>query len=1025
MKNLKVFAVLLVLLVPSFSAQAYWVWSPEEGKFVNPEGAKADITTEQFEYAMQLYGEKQYDEALEQFKDLLKRYPGSPHAPEAQYRMGLVYEERGDYFKAEQAYTTLITKYAQSERFEEVLERQFKIGNLFLSGRKAKLMGMEILPSLPKAIDVFESIVENAPYSQYGDESQFRLGVAYKRSGKFPQAMEAFQKVIDNYPQSALVTEARYQLAETSFSRSNVAARDERALDSAEKHVDQFLERYPDTSVTEKASKLRQKIDEKNAEKNFKIGAYYEKDGYISSAILYFKDVAKRYPSTLWGVKAAEKLKTLEAPVQYMKDEKEKIDSEIELLRAQLETKNFENADKEEAKRKLEMLEKKKKSLQEAKEESLKNRDQDIKRREKELKEKRQRLQDKKELLKTNQSEDFKRAIERWEASLQQETEQLENDKDQVGSWKESFGMSTNSGLFSMLPMIGDSENIVESVKHENAKEIYKVSQEKKNLLEEKELLYKQHYEVSTALGYKQNEKSQYIESQELLQEVSSAKQNSYDSKKESLESLEEKTKFLEKELVAKQNSYRAKFGENSLTKIASASAEMFQNLNPFKNDEDVKGLPNDKQALLEYQMHLREKIAAQRAMVDVISLAFDEEMAMQEQKDLMKELNKEPETDVRELRKKIKSTEKEIRIAYNEISDRHEKVKHMTKELDAVLEQRNASMGVLDKTGSVVTAPARVVMKASKEFLFGRKPDEAILSKKAGAIPADGALASKAKELKKAIEDESIMIEARNREIYQLQKQLDLMKTKASLAGGYKFRSTIVDVPYAFMEEAVDSARSILPAKDRKETIIEKLEVESRALELNKERLKQVDQKVAALSSEQNSEQKVVEKVLNEDSAVDEIEADLAKKEIESLVEQLAKAKEEYSYQKRYQMLEMKSIDDEKKGIEKTVEVTAQKSDLTAKEERKLGKELEDLEKELSDLITKENELEGREFELLESKINKIDQAMQNIHSKAIAQDLLIERDRIEKRLDEINLRRNFLTRELERFELNNMKAA
>ncbi len=188
---------------------------------------------------------------------------------------------------------------------------------------------------------------------------------------------------------------------------------------------------------------------------------------------------------------------------------------------------------------------------------------------------------------------------------------------------------------------------------------------------------------------------------------------------------------------------------------------------------------------------------------------------------------------------------------------------------------------------------------------------------------------------------------------------------------------------------------------------------------------MKQVDQKIAELSGGQSSSSAIIEKALEENSAVDEIDADLAKKEIESLVEQLAKAKEEYAYQERYRSMEMKAIKNEKQGAVKVAEEAAQKGKLSLKEERKLGQELDALEKDLSDLITKENDLEAKEFELLENKINKIDQAIQNIHSKAIAQDLLTERDRIEKRLNEINLRRNFLTRELERFELNNMKVA
>src|SRR3989338_7101235 len=93
--------ILLILLCFTFitcgvapGAHAYWVWSPESGKFVNPEGAVQDTAEEQYDYAMRLYKEKDLAEAAEQLKGLLKKYPGARIAAEAQYRLGTIYEEQ-------------------------------------------------------------------------------------------------------------------------------------------------------------------------------------------------------------------------------------------------------------------------------------------------------------------------------------------------------------------------------------------------------------------------------------------------------------------------------------------------------------------------------------------------------------------------------------------------------------------------------------------------------------------------------------------------------------------------------------------------------------------------------------------------------------------------------------------------------------------------------------------------------------------------------------------------------------------
>jgi hypothetical protein len=46
-------------------------------------------------------------------------------------------------------------------------------------------MGLNILPSGPRAIEVFKHIAEAAPFSEYGDRAQFHLGLAHKKLNRF------------------------------------------------------------------------------------------------------------------------------------------------------------------------------------------------------------------------------------------------------------------------------------------------------------------------------------------------------------------------------------------------------------------------------------------------------------------------------------------------------------------------------------------------------------------------------------------------------------------------------------------------------------------------------------------------------------------------------------------------------------------------------------------------------------------------------------------------------------------------
>jgi len=172
---------LIFSLMPS--AAAYWVWSPAEGKFVNPEGTTKRTAQEQYDFALQLHDEGEEDKMLGALKVLSEAYPRSIYAARAQYTIATVYEKRGDYSRASKAYQALIHDFPRSEHIDDAVDRLFRIGNLFLGSSKEKILGVAVIPVLPRAVEVFEFIVESAPYGPYGDQARFRLGIAKRKMG--------------------------------------------------------------------------------------------------------------------------------------------------------------------------------------------------------------------------------------------------------------------------------------------------------------------------------------------------------------------------------------------------------------------------------------------------------------------------------------------------------------------------------------------------------------------------------------------------------------------------------------------------------------------------------------------------------------------------------------------------------------------------------------------------------------------------------------------------------------------------
>lgn len=981
MKIKKVYAAFFLLLIIPSTAQAYWVWSPEAGKFVNADGATQDSAEEHFDYAMKLYREKNLDEASDKFKEILKQYPQSRVAPEAQYRLGMLLEEKGDYLKAFKAYKRLVESYPQSERFNEVIEREFRIGNVFLSGKKAKLAGLEILPSLPRAVEVFQHVVKYAPYSEFGDNAQYHLALAYKKWNHFADAMEAFQQLIDQYPQSELVSQARYELAETSFLRSTSNARDQRALDDASKQVDRFLDRFPDATTSEKAATIRQQIDEKNAEKNYRVGLYYEKDNYIESALIYYEDVAKRYPETQWGKKAIEKTKTLKEPAKHITEQKARMaDQERELqnkLNA-LETEKKDDIEIDITRRSLERLRKHQKTLEKNKKETMQRRKGDIARRQRELKDKFKNLELKKKLLEKNKSEDLKRAIDRWNASLIDEQEALDREKQQLEGWREELGIDNRNFDMSFLPFVGEAPSEVEATRRIEAKKFYKLAEEKKALLEEKEVLYKHHSEVTS-----------------LLQTTGGG--NS------------EELNRLQAEIAEKNRLYEERYGHSILgsvtTGIRSTISRSLEVVNPF---DDTKGTTvSSAQQLLEHQMHLKERIATQQTLVETLGQALESQIALTEKRRVLATMDQKEAPDPKVLRKSIRDLERRIRKGYEEIESRHNHKKQLVKDLDQTLKKREQEDPGFVKAARVAASPATFTVKFFRAFLFGMPVKDAEVTKAAGKAEG-GTDLEKIKKLEEEIRGASLIIEAKNRELVNQRKELEIMRAQASLIGGYKFRSVFVNVPYVFFNEAMESARKVIPRKEREELLITRIDKETQKLESLKKEVKEIETRVAALKPEEKAAAVVVQKPVEPPTATApsaESEA-LLKAEIENL-------------QKKFEAEQIAYREQQLAAGKTTPQAPILKGNSKKqRQNKKLEKELKEIEESLGDLIKKENELRSEESSILEKRIQHIDRKMKKIHSKAVSQDLLTEKERIEERLSQLESRKSFLSKELERFQ-------
>lgn len=316
MKRLLILVFLIGILgICQEKAYPYWIWTPKTGKFVNPKAEPKETPKEQFEYAKGFYDAKQYDDAKREFKKVLKAYPKSFEASEAQFYLGLVEEEQGKLYEAYQEYQRVIDKYPFSERIQDIIEREYKIAEQFMAGEKRKALGVT-LPVENPSIEIFTKVIENSTYGPLAPKAQYKLGLVLKSLERYYEAEDAFNKVISTYPDSEWVEAAKFQVASCRARISRGPDYDQGAAQEAKEKFEAFVKEHPDAVLSEDAEKSIQELRIKEAESSFGIALFYEKQKQFKAAKIYLENIINNYSDTPWAKKAEEKIKNLEKKIK-------------------------------------------------------------------------------------------------------------------------------------------------------------------------------------------------------------------------------------------------------------------------------------------------------------------------------------------------------------------------------------------------------------------------------------------------------------------------------------------------------------------------------------------------------------------------------------------------------------------------------------------------------------------------------------------------------------------------------------
>lgn len=310
-------AVAALAVFAPIHSPAPLIYTPGEGWYYELPGSTQDWqrprAREQLQVAQELFKEKEYAGALRAAYRVTSMWPLSDYAPEAQYLEARCLEAKGKDQAAFTAYQSIIDKYPSSGHYEDVLWRQYAIGNRFLAGEWTKLYNtIPFFPSMTVAARMFSEIVTNGPYSVVAPHAQLRVGAAHEKSQDYDAAVRAYQVAADRYhDQPAIASDAIYREGVSYYKQASKAEYDQGMAEKAIEAFTDFMTLYPDDKRGAQAQKAIVILKTEQVRGAFEIAKYYEHDHRWDGAVVYYNEVLQLDPNSPFAGQARQRIEVL------------------------------------------------------------------------------------------------------------------------------------------------------------------------------------------------------------------------------------------------------------------------------------------------------------------------------------------------------------------------------------------------------------------------------------------------------------------------------------------------------------------------------------------------------------------------------------------------------------------------------------------------------------------------------------------------------------------------------------------
>lgn len=273
---------------------------------------QCETAAQQLALASQFLKEGRYRKAANAYQALVYAWPDSPEAPQAQLTLAQVQEIRQKYAKAFDEYQYLFDYYPGLFKYEEALDRQFKIANYLMDTPKGAFLFFKGFQAPERALPMFEKIIRNAPTSPKAATAQLNIGIIHELNEEEEEAVTAYEILQNRYLDENLIAQASFREAHCLYKIYRLRPNDENGCNAARAALVQFIQSHPRHGQVEEAKSYLKTLNTEQATRAFERARYYDQIARRpQAALIAYEEFLRKYGATDLAAKAQARIETL------------------------------------------------------------------------------------------------------------------------------------------------------------------------------------------------------------------------------------------------------------------------------------------------------------------------------------------------------------------------------------------------------------------------------------------------------------------------------------------------------------------------------------------------------------------------------------------------------------------------------------------------------------------------------------------------------------------------------------------